>query len=91
METQELQGIVKQVRTVGYRSPWRLESDEQSYELRGLEEQLEARLGQQVRLRGAFVEVPADDAPAGSEAASRFVGGRMPAQRWFEVHELLPA
>ncbi len=89
METQQIQGIVKRVHTVGYRSPWRLEAEDNSFELRGLEDELEARQDQQVKLRGVFVEVPAEQAEEGSEAASRFVTGQIPAQRWFEVQELL--
>ncbi len=83
-ESKELHGTLKRVRSVGYRSPYRLETEDGEVELRGCEEGLEEHVGRAVTVRGEHVERSTGPAAPGTEAATRFVGPA-PVLRWFEV------
>jgi hypothetical protein len=52
--------------------------------------ELEAFVGKRCRLKGRHVFVPASKGEPGSEAASRFLGGMIPAMRYFEVVAIEP-
>lgn len=80
----EIVGILRKERTVGYRSPYRVGD----LEIWG--EDLEPWIGKSVRLMGRHVTIPAQKAPPGSEAASRFLDGVIPEIRRFEVLRVLP-
>ena len=82
-------GMLSKKPTVGYRSPYRLRIGDQQIEVRAENrEALESLVGQKVEIHGAMVETPAARGAPGSEAASRFIDGMVPAMRYLEVRSI---
>lgn len=86
------EGTLHKRMTVGYRSPYFLETEDgKQVEVRATGKRrdlLDPLIHKKVKIRGKRIVTPPRKAEAGSEAESRFLDGQIPGLEYMEIQEI---